>query len=107
MEWLDFHRKNTAEGTPFITLPNLENRMKVIRNEVFKGGWIQDGLRHGFGTYYKSLKKSIYQVADEMGNSPDVVKRHYARTIPKDECDAFWNLSPAKVMADDPIPTAA
>ena len=98
VEWLKFHRENTPKGAPFVTVPNLENRMKVIRNAVFKGGWIQDGLRHGFGTYYKTLTQSISKVADEMGNSPDVVKRHYARTIPKDECEAFWNLTPSKVL---------
>jgi integrase len=102
VEWMKFHRENTPEGTPFVNLTNLENRMKVIRKEVFKGGWIQDGLRHGFGTHYKALTQSINKVADQMGNSVGIVLRHYARTITKDECDAFWNLTPAKVMANEP-----
>lgn len=107
VEWLKFHQQNTPKDAPFVTMKSLENRMKVIRNEVFKGGWIQDGLRHGFGTYYKTLIKDIGKVADQMGNSPDVVKRHYARTIAADECDLFWGLTPSKVMEDDPAPTTA
>jgi hypothetical protein len=76
LEWMKFHRENTPKDAQFVKVTNLENRMKVIRQEVFKGGWILDGLRHGFGTYYKTLVKGIRQVADQMGNSPDVVKRH-------------------------------
>jgi len=106
VEWMKFHRENTPEGTPFVNLTNLENRMKVIRTAVFNGGWIQDGLRHGFGTHYKALTQSINKVADQMGNSVAIVLRHYARTITKDECDAFWQLTPAVVMADEQTKTA-
>jgi integrase len=102
LAWLKYHRDNTAKDSPFVTVTNLENRMKVIRTAVFNGGWIQDGLRHGFGTYYKALTKDIEKVADQMGNSVAVVKRHYARAIPADECQEFWALTPAIVLADEP-----
>ena len=102
VEWMKFHRENTPEGTPFVNVTNLENRMKKIRIAVFNGKWIQDGLRHGFGTHYKGLTLSIHKVADQMGNSVGIVLRHYARTITKDECDAFWKLTPSVVMADEP-----
>ena len=101
-EWMKFHRENTAKDAPFISLKSLANREKAIRMAVLNGEWIQDGLRHGFGTYYKALTKSIAGVADYMGNSPDIVKRHYARTIPKEECEAFWNLTPQVVTANKP-----
>lgn len=101
LAWLKYHRDNTAKDSPFVTVTNLENRMKVIRTAVFNGGWIQDGLRHGFGTYYKALTKDIEKVADQMGNSVAVVKRHYARAIPADECREFWALTPAIVLADE------
>jgi integrase len=101
VEWMQFHRENTPKDASFLSLKSLANREKAIRNAVLNGEWVQDGLRHGFGTYFKALTKSIAEVADYMGNSPDIVKRHYARTIPKDECDAFWNLKPQIVMADE------
>ena len=99
LAWMKYHRDNTPQDAPFVNVTNLENRMKVIRTAVFNGGWIQDGLRHGFGTYYKALTKDIEKVADQMGNSVAIVKRHYARTIPSDECQEFWALTPARVMA--------
>jgi integrase len=102
VEWMKWHRENTPQDKPFIDLCSLQNREKDIREKVLNGDWIQDGLRHGFGTYYKSKIKSIGLVADYMGNSADMVKRHYARTIPADECSQFWGLTPAVVMADEP-----
>jgi len=105
VEWMKYHRENTPQERPFVDLRSLSNREKDVRAKVLNGGWIQDGLRHGFGTYYKAKIKSIGLVADYMGNSADVVKRHYARTIPADECTAFWASTPAVVMANEPITT--
>jgi len=98
--WMKFHREHSPDDAPFAKLKNLANREKVIRKAVFNGKWVQDGLRHGFGTYFKALTQSIEKVADYMGNSPDIVKRHYARTIAKDDWEAFWNLTPERVMAE-------
>jgi integrase len=100
--WMKFHHENSSKDAPFVELKNLANREKVIRKAVFNGEWIQDGLRHGFGTYFKALTQSIEKVADYMGNSPDIVKRHYARTIAKDDWESFWNLTPQNVMAEKP-----
>lgn len=103
-EWIKFHRENTPQDSPFIRAKNLANRERAIRQAVLKGKWVQDALRHGFGTYFKTLKKDIAQVADYMGNSPDVVKRHYARTIPADDCERFWSLKPDVVLEKKPNP---
>ena len=100
--WMKFHRKNTPQDKPFIDLCSLENREKNIRQNALDRAWIQDGLRHGFGTYYKSKIKSINHVADYMGNSPDVVKRHYARTIDVKECENFWRVTPKRVLGSNP-----
>jgi integrase len=104
-EWLRFHRANSAKDAPFINLRSLQNREKAIRQAVLNGQWVQDGLRHGFGTYFKAKTKNIELVADYMGNSVGIVKRHYARTIPSEECEAFWNLKPEVVMANEKTPT--
>lgn len=105
VEWIQFHRENTPKDAPFVLSKNLANRENRIRKAVMNGEWVQDGLRHGFGTYFKALTKSIAEVADYMGNSPDIVKRHYARTIPKDEWEAFWKLTPKVVLADEAKPS--
>jgi integrase len=96
--WIKYHKENTLAGKPFVEKKALPNREKNIREQTLNGDWIQDGLRHGFGTYYKSKIKSVNLVADYMGNSSDIVKRHYARTVPADECLAFWSLTPEEVL---------
>jgi integrase len=98
--WMKWHRENTLKDAPFVQLKALPNREKKIRTAVLGGEWIQDGLRHGFATYFRNLKKDIGLVSFYMGNSPDVVKRHYARTIPAEDCQAFWSLTPEVVLAD-------
>jgi integrase len=99
--WMKWHRDNSPKDAPFVQLRALPNREKRIREAVMGEDWIQDGLRHGFATYFKNLKNSIALVSDYMGNSPDVVKRHYARTIPAAGCQAFWALTPHVVLAED------
>ena len=102
VEWMKHHRENSHADSPFVELKNLTNREKKIHKAALDGKWFQDGLRHGFGTYYKALTQNIGKVADYMGNSADMVKRHYARTIEKDEWEKFWQLTPAVVLAKNP-----
>lgn len=101
-EWIQFHRENTPKDTPFINRKNLANRERAIHKAVLGADWVQDGLRHGFATYFKSICKSVDEAAIYMGNSPAIVERHYARSIPNDQSDAFWKLTPHAVMADKP-----
>ncbi|MBI1177183.1 tyrosine-type recombinase/integrase [bacterium] len=98
IEWIKLHKENTKQDIPFVTLKALPNREKRIREEVLNGDWIQDGLRHGFATYFRNLKKNLNLTADYMGNSAAVVKRHYARTISTENIEAFWGLNPERVL---------
>ena len=106
MAWMKWHRDNTPQGSPFLNLTSLVNREKKVRRAVMNDKWIQDGLRHGFGTYYKAKTKDISKVADYMGNSAGVVKRHYARSIPAEECTQFWGLTPDVVLNIAPPKTS-
>ena len=60
--------------------------------------WIQDGLRHTFATNYNSLIKNFHETAYYMGNSVNMVKQHYARTVATEPLTAFWGLTPAEVL---------
>jgi len=37
---------------------------------------------------------NITQLAEEMGNSPEVIRRHYKKAIPANEVAAFWAIVP-------------
>jgi len=57
--------------------------------------WINNGLRHSFGTYFFALTANEFEGSKQMGHSPDVFKKHYANQI-VDETDAekYFNISP-------------
>jgi len=38
--------------------------------------------------------KNVYQVAEEMGNSPAMVKKHYFQAVTKAEAGRFWAIRP-------------
>ena len=77
---------------------NLSNREKKVRS-ILGGKWIQDGLRHGMATYYNALVGDPYKVAAVLGDNIQTVKRHYMRTVAEAERKAFWELTPANVLA--------
>lgn len=56
--------------------------------------WEPDGIRHTFGSMWLAKSKDIAHLAEEMGNSPEVIKKHYKRAIPVDEVERFWAITP-------------
>ena len=39
--------------------------------------------------------KNVYQVAEEMGNSPAMVKKHYFQAVTKAEVERLWAIGPS------------
>ena len=60
--------------------------------------WPNDVLRHSYGTYRLPLLKSADALALEMGNSAEVIFRHYRR--PMDEATAadFFKILPPSII---------
>jgi integrase len=56
--------------------------------------WPKNALRHGFGSYFFALIKDEARVAAEMGNSPEMVHRHYRAIVTGDNCSRFWAILP-------------
>jgi hypothetical protein len=89
--WLE-HIKAKSPNEPLNPTKNHLNVQKKLRLDF--GAWIQDGLRHSFGTYYHNLIRSIPEVVYVMGNSVGIAKRHYVREVSKEWNDKFWSLKP-------------
>ena len=106
LEWLKWFRDNSPGEAPFVPQKNMFNLERKVR-ESMGGKWIPDGLRHGFATFYASLKKDFPAVAWYMGNSVAMIKKHYATTIPGDQLNQFWGLTPPVVLADESAGTPA
>jgi hypothetical protein len=56
--------------------------------------WRMDVLRHSYGTYRLPILKSAEALALEMGNSPDVIFRHYRRPMNEANASAYFDLRP-------------
>jgi len=67
---------------------------------VFKDGWPQDILRHSYGSFRNSLIRNLPQVAEEMGTSETMLRRHYHNPRTKEEGEAYFNLRPSVIRCD-------
>jgi integrase len=56
--------------------------------------WTMDVLRHSYGTYRLPILKSADALALEMGNSPDVIFRHYRRPVSEASALAYFAITP-------------
>lgn len=72
--------------------------MKPLRAVMGWKVWPKDNLRHTFGSNYTELYRNINQTACEMGNSPDIVQKHYLDLIRPEHCKAYWQLFPETVL---------
>ena len=107
MEWL---KSWTGEKKGLIVNPvNLRKRLTKFRiavgykykklglDEYFNPQgqeWVEDVMRHSYGSYYLSVKKDYGHVAMQMGNSIPVVKKHYKRLVTKEQAAGYWNILP-------------
>lgn len=57
-----------------------------------------DITRHTFGSFLYGRELNYNEVADQMGNSASIVKKHYRRALPSHKVEAFWNLTPEIVL---------
>jgi site-specific recombinase XerC len=54
----------------------------------------QDILRHSFGTHRMATVRNAHQVAEEMGNSVAIVRRHYDAVLEPSKAAAWWRIIP-------------
>jgi len=73
---------------------NMQTRQELL---ALRTGldWKYNGCRHSFGSYRMADIKNVYQVAEEMGNSPAMVKKHYFQAVTKAEAARFWAIRPS------------
>lgn len=67
---------------------------------VFKGAWPQDILRHSYGSFRNALLRNLPQVAEEMGTSEAMLRRHYHNPRTKEEGEAYFELRPNVIRCD-------
>ncbi|OCA02750.1 tyrosine-type recombinase/integrase [Akkermansia glycaniphila] len=57
----------------------------------------QNGFRHSYCTYKVTCFGNMSDVADEMGNSIQMIRKHYYRPTRKKDAGLYWKLTPEYV----------
>ena len=85
-------------GVPSKSLGLTETVYRNRLNEaaaVAKIAWEGNLLRHSFGTYRLAETRNAALVADEMGNSPAIVRTNYQNVTSPDQAAEWWKVFPS------------
>jgi hypothetical protein len=58
----------------------------------------QDILRHCYGTHRMPVVRNAHQVAEEMGNSVSIVRRHYDAVLEPSKAASWWLILPDRLL---------
>ena len=70
--------------------PELLSKDAIDRNVV--KSWPPDVLRHSFCSYRLAETQNLGQVAEEAGNSPEIIRRHYRRPLLKKRAKEYFSI---------------
>ena len=75
---------------------NLRTRIEADRDHAgLRENWPTNALRHSFGSYHLAQFKDTAALALEMGNSPDVIFRHYRELVKPKDAERYWQIKPS------------
>ena len=99
IEWLLPYRRPTG----YVNGPNFNKNWQALRLQAGlsslsgKRSW-QDILRHTHATYWLAVYNDRPRLAENLGNSVDVIRTFYRRAIPRATADKFWQLRPKSII---------
>jgi integrase len=90
--WLGPIRKLRGPVAPV----NLRKLTRVDRERVgLRSGWPRNALRHSFGSYHLGRFNDAAALALQMGNSPEVIFRHYRQLVKPKDAERYWQIMPS------------
>jgi integrase len=100
--WLEPCREKLQAGGRIVD-PNRFRKNKELLLEAAKiQEWPANGLRHSFGSYHYAMFRSSDDTAHQMGNSVDMVHRHYKSLVSQSEAQKYWALRPEPTSDNKP-----
>ena len=78
------------------TSKRVEGKPTTFREEKNATGpeWPQDVYRHSYASYWLAKNQDRAHLAEHMGNSIQIIKRHYKAVVSNKEQKAYWGLYP-------------
>jgi integrase len=96
IKWLRPYAKKSG----LVVGPNFRKNFETVKRacgydpKAKATRWVQDILRHSFASYWLPIHKNRNALAEEMGNSVEVIKDHYRKPIHKAVATKYWALVP-------------
>ena len=87
-------------GPVCVRNPSEQDETARLGREVFKTGWPQDALRHSYGSFRNAVIRNLPQVAEEMGTSETMLRRHYHNPRTLEEGAEWFGLRPEMIRFD-------
>jgi len=90
--WLAPYHKKTGKVCPWIRI----GRTASTLAKELGIRWPKNGLRHSYATYRLAQCQDAAKVALEMGNTPNMIFRHYRELVTPQEAALWWNIIPTE-----------
>jgi integrase len=94
LAWLEPCRDKLQKGGSIIDHAKFRKSKEQLLEAAKIEEWPSNGLRHSFGSYHYAMFRSAEDTAFLMGNSVDIVHRHYKALVSKANAERFWALRP-------------
>lgn len=76
----------------------LRKKLEADRERAaLRQNWPQNALRHSFGSYYLARFPDAAALALQMGNSPEMIFKHYRELVRPADAAKYWTIRPAVV----------
>jgi len=89
--WLAPYAGNSGPVCP----TGLRKKLEADRARAGITDWPNNALRHSFGSYRLAATQNAAQTSMEMGNSPQMVFRHYRELVKPKTAAQWWSIAPA------------
>ena len=74
----------------------LTNSIRVLSSAVIELGiadlWPHDVARHSYASYRLAVLGDVHKLANEMGNSVNVIHKHYKAPFTEEEGTAYFSI---------------
>jgi hypothetical protein len=65
--------------------------VRAVKIAAGLGDWPIDVLRHSYGSNWLAVHQNGAALAENMGNSVDVIRQHYRKAIPPAVAREYWS----------------
>ena len=94
IEWLTPYRRSQGLVVDPITFRKARETDKAAAG---LDKWPVNALRHSFGSYHLAQFSDINGLSVQMGNSPEVIEKHYRRAVRPKEAHRYWAITPGNI----------